>query len=802
MIPGNANPLLLASAAAASDTEFSIQKSVRFNDDDSAHFTRTPSAASNRRTFTWSGWFKRSTIDGTHVLFAAGSDANNRFALRFSSGQLFIVDQVGGGSIIRNRTEQQFRDVSSWYHFVIAIDSTQSTSSDRLKMYVNGSVVEDYDITNYPSQNQQFNVNSTDEHYIGKRVAESQYFDGYMANVHFIDGLGLAASDFGFYDDNGVWRPKEYTGTFGTNGFHLLDFANESTLGHDSSGNNNDWTANNFSTSGGATDVLFDSPTNGDQSDTGAGGEVSGNYCTLNPLDQRDGTLSNGNLDYDLGSGTKFVSGTIAVKSGKWFWEAKAVSGVTNGSVGGRFGLSQTPTKRHGENGPFTLFWHATGGIKTAISGTITSRATGTNYADSDILGLALDADANIAYFYKNGSLAYTYDFSSLVPAGSQFLTPSCWNGSSGTPKWKYNFGQRAFAHSARSNHKVLCTASFGTPTIADGSAYFDTKLYTGNGSTQTVSGLNMSPDLVWMKTRSQANDHVLVDSVRGVGVRLFSNDSTAENTQSTSLTSFNSDGFSLGSHSSVNQNNVTHVAWAWDAGSSTVSNTDGNITSSVRANTTAGFSIVTATQGSGTSTWGHGLNTKPDLIIMKARDQAFNWYVSHSALDNQSTKFLRLDLTSEVATNANWFNSTEPTNSVVSTKAGGMWNQGDDFIAYCFRAVPGYSAFGSYEGTGTSEGALVFTGMRPAWVMIKRITTAESWVIYDTSRNPFNKTVTRLFADLSNNENDNVSHYIDILSNGFKVRSSGGLLGASGDDYSYVAFAENPFQANGGLAR
>ena len=148
-------------------------------------------------------------------------------------------------------------------------------------------------------------------------------------------------------------------------------------------------------------DVLFDVPTNGDQSDTGAGGEVSGNYCTLNALDQNGGTLSNGNLDYDLGSGTKFSSGTIAVKSGKWFWEAKAVSGVTSGSVGGRFAISQTPTEKHGENGPFTLFWHATGGIRTAINGTITSRATGTNYADGDILGLALDADANIAYFYR-----------------------------------------------------------------------------------------------------------------------------------------------------------------------------------------------------------------------------------------------------------------------------------------------------------------------------------------------------------------------------------------------------------------
>ena len=799
-VPGNLSSPLLATAAGAGagDTEFSIQKSVRFNDGDSAHFTRTPSAASNRRTFTWSGWFKRSTIDGTHTLFAAGSDANNRFALRFSSGQLFIVDQVGGGAIIRNRTDQQFRDPSSWYHFVVAIDSTQSTSSDRLKMYVNGSVVEDYDITNYPSQNQQFNVNSTDEHYIGKRVAEAQYFDGYMANVHFIDGLGLAASDFGFYDSNNVWRPKEYTGTFGTNGFHLFDFANESTLGHDSSGNNNDWTANNFSTSAGAgNDVLFDVPTNGDQSDTGAGGEVSGNYPTLSPIDNLDSgvTLSNGNLHAAVGSGTssKNPRSTIYLNAGKWYWEMTVstkstflMAGIATSSVG-KSGAALNQTGGYG---------YGSGGNYYAGSGSVSDSSPAT-FTTGDVIGVKWDADAGTLEFFKNNTSQGTI---SSIP--SDYYSPA-FTITSGSDAFDVNFGQRAFSYSAPTNHKPICTTLLPTPTIADGSAYFDTALYTGNGSTQTVSGLNMSPDLVWMKTRSQANDHVLVDSVRGVGVRLFSNDTTAENTQSTSLTSFNSDGFSLGSHSSVNQNNVTHVAWAWDAGSSTVSNTDGSITSSVRASTAAGFSIVTATQGSGTSTWGHGLNTKPDLIIMKARDQTFNWYVSHSALDNQSTKFLRLDLTSEVATNSNWFNSTEPTNSVVSTKAGGMWNQGDDFVAYCWNARQGFSAFGLYEGNGSSSaGPFIFTDFRVNYLLVKNVDTAAPWFIFDAVRDPENTNGKILRANDTTAEFDGGTEYIDFLSNGFKLRTDNDVFNKNGDRYVYWAIAENPFQANGGLAR
>ena len=802
MIPGNANPLLLASAAAAGDTEFSIQKSVRFNDGDSAHFTRTPSAASNRRTFTWSGWFKRSTIDGTHTLFAAGSDANNRFALRFSSGQLFIVDQVGGGSIIRNRTEQQFRDVSSWYHFVVAIDSTQSTSSDRLKMYVNGSVVEDYDITNYPSQNQQFHVNSTDEHYIGKRVAEAQYFDGYIANVHFIDGLGLAASDFGFYDDNNVWRPKNYTGTFGTNGFHLFDFANESTLGHDSSGNNNDWTANNFSTSGGATDILFDSPTNGDQSDTGAGGEVSGNYAVWNALGPGGAstyaTLSNGNLEASLPASGRSLFQTIFPESGKWYVEIKFVSG---GGAGGGLRIGVINENNINKDlGSTADSWAYLADGRVYHNGSAPSY--GVSSSPGDLLMIALDIDAGKLWYGNDGTWMASGDPAngnnpSQTFTAGQKMSFSAQSGSGTVQVVKGNWGQRAWTYTAPSGFKAVCTANLATPTIADGSAYFDTKLYTGNGSTQTVSGLNMSPDLVWMKTRSQANDHVLVDSVRGVGVRLFSNDSIAENTQSTSLTSFNSDGFSLGSHSSVNQNNVTHVAWAWDAGTSTVSNTDGSVTTSVRASATSGFSIVTYT-GNGTddATFGHGLSASPEMIWVKRRDSADDWFVYSLPTANN---ILKLNSTDPQGSSSH-FRTMSSSTFQLSGNADVNANNGT-FVAYCISPVAGYSAVGSYEGNASStEGPFIQTGFKVAFLLVKSADSSFDWFVYDTTRQTYNVYGPNFRANRNYAEQDDDRY--DLLSNGFKVRTSSIANNANSTTYIYAAFAENPFQANGGLAR
>tara|TARA_Y100000015_G_scaffold42118_1_gene49141 strand:- start:503 stop:2932 length:2430 start_codon:yes stop_codon:yes gene_type:complete len=807
-VPGNLCSPLLATAAAAAAADGSgaiATKSLRFNDDDQASLSRTPSSAGNRRTFTYSCWFKRANITRGYLFSVWNSDTDSEvFAVNFSSSHTLNIDLISKTLRI---TDQVFRDPSAWYHLVLAIDTTQSTASDRLKLYINGSQVTNFSTNVNFSQNDDTGVNGTFAHQIGRYFRNSSTehpFDGYMTDIYLIDGLQLTPTSFGSFDSNGVWQAAAYSGTFGTNGFYL-GFGDSSDLGADSSGNNNDFTANNFSTTAGAgNDVLFDVPTNGTQTDTGAGGEVSGCYCVLNPLDQRDGTLSNGNLDYDLGSGTKFISGTIAVKSGKWFWEAKAVSGVTNGSVGGRFALSQTPTLRHGENGPFTLFWHATGGIKTAINGTITSRATGTNYADGDVLGLALDADANIAYFYKNGSLAYTYDFSSLVPAGSQFLAPSCWNGSSGTPKWEYNFGQRAFAHSARSNHKVLCTASFGTPTIADGSDHFEAKLYT---SETTISGLSFSPGLVWLKRRSAAADNGIYDVVRGVNKLIYPNASNAEETGG-GVTAFNSDGFDLGTNALFKGGGHSFVSWNWYAGSSVTPSTSGTITAtSSHLNSTAGFNILKYNGiGDGsTETLGHSLSSAPELIWIKCTSNSADWAVYHKGLGAGGTVAFN---SSSGKDGTSMFAGQDPTSSIVHLKENSnrVQTSGRTYVAYLFHSVDGFSSIGSYEGTGSaSTGAFVFCGFRPALVLIKRDGSA-SWCLYDTSRDPFNDATHVLNPNNNAGGNGNDAFVsdvsIDILSNGFKIVDVDGEINQNGDTYIYYAVAENAFSLSGGLAR
>jgi hypothetical protein len=534
-------------------------------------------------------------------------------------------------------------------------------------------------------------------------------------------------------------------------------------------------------------------------------------------LAQLSGTLSNGNLEYNLGSGTKFVSGTIAVKSGKYYWEAKAVSGTTNGSVGGRFGFSQSSSILHGENGPFTLAWHATSGIQVFTSGSYSTLLTGTNYADGDTLGCALDADSNIAYFYKNGSLAYTYNFSSYISAGSQFLTPTCWNGSSGTPVWTYNFGARAFAHSARTNHKCLNTANLTPPTIADGSQYFDAKLFDGNGGSQAITMPNsaLSPDWVWIKNRNGGHNNMLFDIVRGAGADLQSNSTATEGSAgSNDLTSFDSNGFSLGSNNAVNQSGRTYVSWNWDAGTSTVTNNDGSIASQVRAQPSAGFSIVTYTgNGSASATVGHGLNASLGLVIHKNRGAAANWNIKHSSLASNHGLAFTTTQAQNVTTAYGGGGFANLTSSSTfgflsgTSNANNVNESGANYVAYCFAPVAGYSAMGKYTGNGNASGPFVFTGFRPRLILIKRaVGGTANWCLYDSARDTFNDATHVLCPDTSGGGNPNDAFVsavsVDFLSNGFRIVDVDGEINQNSDTYIYYAVSENPFQANGGLAR
>jgi len=523
-------------AAPGGEAGYTIQRSLRFNSEDSAHLSRTPSSAGNRKTWTWSGWVKRSNLSSAtsdvKSIFAAYTDSSNRDVLRFTddNGTDIITFQVTtSGTSKTEYTSAVFRDASAWMHVVLAFDSAQSTASDRVKIYVNG--VSQTLSGTAVAQDTQSSINSNVAHYLGARSGSGSaelFYDGYLADVHFIDGQALAPTDFGEYDSNLVWQPKDTSGlTFGTNGFHL-PFSDNS---------------------------------------------------------------SNAALGYDA--------------------------------------AATQPT---------------------------------------------------------------------LAPKGGM-----------------------------------------------------DVVTYTGTGSTQSISGLNFQPDLVWIKSRSNTYSHQLVDSVRGINLSLNSDTAAAEG--GTTFSSFNSDGFTLGGGTGVNGSGATFVAWCWKAGGAAVSNTDGTITSSVSASTDYGFSIVEYTGNATNSTVGHGLNAAPKFMIIKLREDASGWAVYHDAIGTSTNNYIELQSTSAAVQDDTAFQDTAPTSSVFSigTKAA-VNNSGDSHIAYCWSEVSGFSKFGSYTGAANLK---ITTGFKPRFVLIKCSSEGGfNWVIVDSARgNSSNGVSKKLYPNSSTDE-------------------------------------------------
>jgi hypothetical protein len=316
-----------------------------------------------------------------------------------------------------------------------------------------------------------------------------------------------------------------------------------------------------------------------------------------------------------------------------------------------------------------------------------------------------------------------------------------------------------------------------------------DVKLYTGNGSSQSITGLGFSPDFVWVKSRDEANTHNLYDIVRGTGKELVSNTTAAEASYGNSLTSFDSTGFGLGSASWMNGSSKSYVAWTWDAGSSTVTNTQGSISSQVRANASAGFSVVGFDAGAGGQvTMGHGLGVAPSLIILKRRTAVESWYVWTQGFT--TSEYLILNGTSAKTTSTNLWGTSLPSSTLFGYNA----NSGTH-VAYCFAPVAGYSSFGSYTGNGSADGPFVYTGFRPAFVLMKRSDATSDWWILDNKRSAaYNVVDGFLYPNGSGGEA--VAAALDILSNGFKMRRTSPTdVNANGGTYIYAAFAEHPFQ-------
>ena len=786
--------------------DFEVERSLRFNDGDSTHLSRTPSSAGNRRTFTWSAWIKRGELGATQGrCFGGGVSGSDYFEIYFPSDDGLRVIWYQGGQTLTTTTAN-FRDPSAWYHFVVAVDTTQSTAGDRIKMYRNNVLLER--IQSNPSQNLDTSVNNTVEHNIGKYLTgNASYFDGYMAEVNFIDGLQLTPSSFAETNsDTGQWVPKDTSAlTFGTNGFRL-NFSDNSgttatTLGKDSSGNGNNFTPNNFSVSAGAgNDSLEDTPTN--------------NFATMNPLVPSPSvTWANGNLDLSGSSGTAYSqnnTSTFGVSSGKWYVEVKYTFGGTNNVYVGICPI--TVAADANMTGSVTDAAVLRMSNETYIEGT--SASSGTSISSGDIIGIALDMDNNKVWFSVQGTYISSGNPSTGANATFDGITAGetmaiCGRPLNGT--LNFNFGQRAFTYTPPTGFKTLESRNLPltTPSIIRPQRHFDTILYTGNGSTgQSITSLEFQPDLIWFKSRSHARNHVMTDSVRGRSKGVYPDDTSAEFTDDSNkgLVSFDPNGFTVGepqNASSHNNNGESIVAWCWKAGGTAVTNNDGNNTSQVSANTEAGFSILTYT-GNGTNnsnvTMGHGLGKTPGCVIIKNRSSSkefVTWITGTggSATDNQ--KNLQLNATASAGQNSDQFRYAD--SSIIAVRStdstnGKVNKNGDNYVAYVWADIPGYSKFGSYEGNGSTDGTYVHLGFRPAWVMWKNADASTVWIIFDAVRETFNF----FDAQLRPNENsaENVagaSYSMDFLSNGFKLRSSDSNFNGNGNTIVYMAFAEQP---------
>ena len=801
--------LIKASGAGEVSTGFYnnvIDQSLRYDYSDSPYLTRTGDSG-NRRTFTFSAWFKRSSFNQTNSIFGAVLNGSNFFMIRFRDiddpdGGKLQIGNYSGSFDLDLRTSQVFRDLTNWYHIVVAVDTTQSTASDRVKLYVNGSQVTSFSTATYPSQNFETRVSNGHSEQVGAEATSYSYIDGYLAEVNFIDGTALTPSSFG-ETKNGVWIPKAISGlTYGTNGFRLT-FADSSSLGDDTSGNGNDFTSSGLA----STDVVLDRPEN--------------NFCTLNPLNTNYNrgqvTISRNNLRFVSSSTNRgFTTGTMKVH-GKVYFEVLSRDG-NNGFAG-----IQNITNNAGGYTAGQSFDMYNGTPR--IDGSAQS-GTGT-FSDGDIMGVAVDVDAKSIQFFRNNvskfSGNYTIDeeyFPFLYDSSggrssdniANFGQDSSFTGekTSGSNNAQDDNGQGDFYYAPPSGFLAICSANLPDVTIgpdSDSQAddHFNSLLWTGTGSSADAkTGVGFQPDWLWAKDRNYANNHILIDSSRGVTKYLQSSQTSAELTDSNILQSFDSDGFTTVGQG-INFLNVSdYVAWLWKANGGTTTTNDasstgvGTIDSVIQANTTAGFSIVTYTGTGSVGSYAHGLGTKPELIITKERNNAENWlFYTHA--DDQAYLYLNLNNARSTGNNQQRFGNdssvVQPTSTIVSIgTAEDINTSSSTYVAYLFAEIEGYSKFGSYTGNGNADGTFVFTGFRPAWVLIKQTNSTGSWLIHDNKRSPFNVIDEDLFSNLASAESDNGVDK-DFLSNGFKHRASHSAVNGSSSTYIYMAFAEQPFK-------
>ena len=741
---------------AAPDTTYEIDQSIRFNDDDSSYLNRTPGSAGDRRTFTFSCWVKRANITSANCpIFSAGGDD----WLMFLSANTLGFNT--SGSNYRIVTTQVFRDPGAWFHLVLRVDTTNSTAGDRLRLYINGSEVTDFGTDTNPTLNFETSFNNTGEHDIGKLVGASQFFDGYLAEINHVDGSSLAPSSFGETNSTtGQWVPKAYSGSYGTNGFYLKG-QDSSALGDDTSGNGND-----FSSSGlAAADQMSDSPTD--------------NHCTLNPLWVDGHTLSDGNLVASAAADSAAI-GTMAfdvTDSDGYYFEAKVTTAATYPNVGIR--TVESPSQ---VGAVTSLSGNSTGRYSfTGSDGNFNDAGSSSSYGSAwagtadKVIGILVKAGA--LYFSIDGTIQNSGTAAKTGLTGYMLPTVFYDAGSGTSASWEMRFDASDWGTSP-SGYKAISSNNLADPTIDDPSAYFQTTLYAGNGSTQSITNggnSNLQPDLIWIKNRSATDNHVLTDAVRGATKIISSDSRDAETTDADTVTAFASDGFALGADDKVNTSSENYVAWQWKEGS------------------TPGFDIVTYTGTGSGANISHSLGVKPSVVIVKCRsDSSTHWIVNDWSGDYANK--LKLNET-EAASGSSGFVTAATSSTFTLGTDTDVNGSSRTYVAYCFAEVESFSSFGSYVGNGSAtDGPFVYTGFRPALVVTKNITNSgDAWPVADSARAPFNVANATVFWNLNNAETTGYS--VDLLSNGFRPFSSDHGINESGATYIYAAWAESPFK-------
>ena len=543
------------------------------------------------------------------------------------------------------------------------------------------------------------------------------------------------------------------------------------------------------------------------------------NFATWNPLAYKvathtGATYSEGNTLFtvtQVDTYGQFAVPTMAMPTyGKWYAELKI---TTSGSDWPQFGFiaeSDVTNMLRVDNiqgstfANFSVVRCNDGAIFARTSTTATTYGSG--FSSGDIVMLAYDGTTGKVWWGKNGTWFNSGDPAAgtgngdTMPNEPVFITAGSYVGAG---LMFLNCGQFPFRYDPPSGFVALSTENLAEPPISNLAAekpedHFNTVLYTGSGTNQSITTVGFESDLIWVKQRNAADNHVLVDSVRGYSKELYPNLTNGESGNTGAITA-TSTGFDLGSGGDLgrfNENTSTYVAWCWKAGGTAVSNTDGSITSQVSANTDAGFSVVSY-EGNSTdnATVGHGLGKTPGLIILKNRDGANSWRVYHSQFGTSTGQTLYLESTSASSTDSNNIGSVNSTVfdvGYVSSNAS-LNASGNSYIAYCWSEIEGFSSIGSYAGNGSTDGSFVYTGFRPSMIILKRSDSGGSWTIQDIARDATNPNSPHLFIHASEAE-ASTTNEVDFLSNGFKLRHSS-RQNTSGATYIYMAFAESPFK-------